>query len=159
MDYFLLKQSGAISIPKDPTALDPRSHDPSIRVMDDLSALQKFDYIAGESLLSSRLKELIEQYLPEQAWRPCVFINPAQRQQEVFWFLPTLSYQPEKITTASNGTPSAIYVKETDFAKTSPGIFCIRSPKGSRYTIIHLSIAESILRRGICGLELARLSE
>lgn len=156
MDYFLMKQSGTITIPKAPKT-DPL--EPSVRIAEDLSSFPKFDYIADGQLISDPLKQLVEQYLPEQFWRPCVFVDPKKKEQVTFWFLPALPYVPSKVVFASNGIPSAVYVDEKDFAEKSPGIFRIRNPKGAVFIVVHLSIAESILRRGICGLELVRLSE
>lgn len=157
MDYFLLKQSGTVSIPKASVseASDPLA--PSVRVMDHVDPLDKFDYISREHLISDRLKLLLELYLPRQAWRACVFIDSQRKEQKTFWFLPALAYRPQQVTAASNGMPAAVYVKEQDFAKKAPGILRVRSPKGMVYYLLHLSVAESILRRGICGLELVRL--
>ena len=45
MDYFLIRQSGTVSIPKAPKTEDPSSMEPSVRIMENLSALDKFDYI------------------------------------------------------------------------------------------------------------------
>lgn len=157
MDYFLMKQLGTISIPRAPKSEIRTSLEPSVRIAEDLSPFYKLDYIAGEQLISDSLKQLIEQYLPEQIWRPCVFIVPQKKEQVTFWFLPRLPYVPKQVVTASNGIPVAVYVDEQDFAEKSPGIFRIRSPKGSIFIIVHLSVAESILRRGICGVELVRL--
>ena len=128
-----------------------------MRIAEDLLFISKYDYIASEQLISDRLKQLIEQYLPEQLWQPCVFVDPKKKEQLTFWFLPNLPYVPRKVVTASNGIPAAVYIDEQDFSKKSPGIFRIRSTKGTVFLIVHLSIAESILRRGICGLELVRL--
>ncbi len=155
MDYFILNQLEPISIPK------PQNFpgaDPCVCLMENLNPLEKFDYIASEAFVSDRLKQLIEQYLPEQDWQPCFFVDISKKAQKTFWRLPRLPYAPERIASAPNGTPLAIYVKESDFAFKSPGIFRIRSPKGTPYTIVHLSVAESILRRGICGLSLQRLT-
>jgi len=163
MDYFLIKQQGTISIPKEPKTDDCLSDEPSVRIIgngfssDILNQLDKFDYIAGEHLISDRLKRLIEQYLPEQLWRPCVFVDLENKKQKTFWFLPSLPYIPKQVIPASNGIPAAVYVDAKDFAGKSPGIFCVRSSKGSSFLIVHLAIAESILRRGICGLELVRM--
>ena len=66
MDYFLLKQSGTVTVPKAPKTEDTSLEDPSVRIIHDIPSLQKFDYIAGEHLISDRLKQLLEQYLPEQ---------------------------------------------------------------------------------------------
>jgi hypothetical protein len=38
-----------------------------------------------------------------------------------------------------------------------PHIFMVKSPKGIRSIIIHLAVAESMLRRNIYGLKLTRL--
>lgn len=159
MDYFLIRQSGTVSIPKAPKTEDPSSMEPSVRIMENLSALDKFDYIASEHLFSDQLKQLIEQYLPEQLWRPCAFINPQKKDQKSFWFLPDLPYKPKQVVIGSNSIPSAVYIDETDFAQKAPAILRIRNPKGTVFLIVHLSVAESILRRGICGLELQRLGK
>ena len=158
MDYFIVKQLGTASIPKDPGLGPSTGKEPSIRIMEDVSVLGKFDFIASEMLVSDRFKQLLEQYLMEQPWRPCVFIEPPKKAQTTFWFLPPLPYSPSRVSTMPSGLPSAVYVEREDFARKSPGIFRIRSPKGVYSMVVHLSVAESILRRGICGLELARLS-
>lgn len=157
MDYFLIRQSGTISIPKAPGTESPASKEPSVRIMDDPASLDKFDYLAVEHLVSDRFRQLLSQYLPEQLWRPCFFVNPKKAGQKTFWFLPSLPYLPKKVVTASSGMPAAIYIEESDFASKAPGILLIRSPKRNACMIVHLSVAESMLRRGICGLELARL--
>ncbi|MDE7312409.1 MAG: hypothetical protein K2N87_12450 [Eubacterium sp.] len=164
MDYFLLKQSGTVTIPKAPkteasTSADTSgAQEPSVRVMEHVGVLGKFDYIAREHLVSDRLKQLLELYLPGFAWRPCVFIDPPRKEQQTFWFLPALPYLPRRVVTASNGMPAAIFISEQDFARKAPGVLRIRSPKGTVFFLVHLSVAESILRRGICGLELEKLS-
>lgn len=159
MDYFMIRQSGTITIPKAPATESNLPENPSVRTMENLMLLDKFDYLANEHLLSDRLKQVIEQYLPEQLWRPCVFIHPQKKEQKTFWFLPPLPYQPKQVTFAPNGLPAAVFIEKQDFAKKAPGILRIRSPKGAVSVIVHLSVAESILRRGICGLELVRLAE
>lgn len=154
MDYFLLKQQGTISIPKEK---EHNPEEPSIRIMENISSLEKFDYLAAEALFSDRIKLLLEQYLIEQDWRPCVFVEPAKQKQKTFWSLPSLTYSPDNVVFASNGIPCSITISENDFAKTSSGIFYIPNPKGAPFVIVHISIAESILRRGFCGLEFKRL--
>ena len=154
MDYFLLRQSGTIQVPQEKNR---QAGKPSIRIMEDISSLDKFDYLSAEALVSDRMKLLLEQYLLEQEWQPCAFVDPQKKAEKTFWFLPPLSYQPEQVTYASNGLPCAVFVKEEDFAKKSPGIFFLKNPKGSPFVIVHLSVAESILRRGYCGLELQRI--
>ena len=71
MDYFLLKQIGTISIPKEK---EHNQEEPSVRIMENISSLEKFDYLAEEALFSDRVKLLLEQYLIEEDWRPCTFI-------------------------------------------------------------------------------------
>lgn len=155
MDYFLLKQAGAVSIPK---PKQENAEEPSVRIMQDISALEKLDFLSAEALVSDRMKLLLEQYLISQEWQPCVFIEPSKKSQITFWFLPKLPYLPEDIVINMHGALVSFRVKEEDFAKKSPGIFRIPNPKGSPFIVLHLSIAESILRRGFCGLELLRLS-
>ena len=158
MDYFLIKQSGTVTIPKDTMAKDTSSEDPSVRIMQNVSSLDQFDYISQEHLISDQLKQLLEQYLPEQFWRPCVFVDTQKQEMKTFWFLPDLPYVPKKVVTASNGIPAAVYVDAQDFAKKAPAILLIHVSKGMSFLVVHLSVAESILRRGICGLEIIRLN-
>lgn len=158
MDYFLIKQSGTVTIPKDTMAKDASSEDPSVRIMQNVSSLDQFDYISQEHLISDPLKQLLEQYLPEQFWRPCVFVDTQKQEMKTFWFLPDLPYVPKKVVTASNGIPAAVYVDAQDFAKKAPAILLIHVSKGMSFLVVHLSVAESILRRGICGLEIIRLN-
>ena len=154
MDYFLLRQSGTIQVPQEKNR---QAGKPSIRIMEDISSLDKFDYLSAEALVSDRMKLLLEQYLLEQEWQPCAFVDPQKKAEKTFWFLPPLSYQPEQVTYASNGLPCAVCVKQEDFANKSPGISCLQNPKRSPLVLVHLSVAESILRRGYCGLELQRI--
>lgn len=158
MDYFLIKQSGTVTIPKDTMAKDASPEDPSVRIMQNVSSLDQFDYISQEHLISDPLKQLLEQYLPEQFWRPCVFVDTQKQEMKTFWFLPDLPYVPKKVVTASNGIPAAVYVDAQDFAKKAPAILLIHVSKGMSFLVVHLSVAESILRRGICGLEIIRLN-
>lgn len=65
MDYFLLKQTGTVSIPKQK---EHNQKEPSARIMENVSYLDKFDYIASEALFSDRVKLLLEKYLIEQDW-------------------------------------------------------------------------------------------
>ncbi len=139
-------------------AKDTSSEDPSVRIMQNVSSLDQFDYISQEHLISDPLKQLLEQYLPEQFWRPCVFVDTQKQEMKTFWFLPDLPYVPKKVVTASNGIPAAVYVDAQDFAKKAPAILLIHVSKGMSFLVVHLSVAESILRRGICGLEIIRLN-
>jgi len=49
------------------------------------------------------------------------------------------------------------YIEYANNREKSSGIFYIPNPKGTPFVIVHLSVAESILRRGFCGLILERL--
>lgn len=158
MDYFLLKQSGTITIPKDPRPKDAQPEEPSVRIMQNVTALDSFDYIAQDHLVSDRLKQLLEQYLPEQDWCPCVFVDTKKQEMRTFWFMPDLPYVPQSVAAASNGIPTAVYVDARDFAGKAPGILHIRNGKGAGFLVVHLCVAESILRRGICGLEVVRFA-
>ncbi len=155
MDYFLLKQIGTISIPK---AKEHNQEEPSVRIMENTSYLERFDYLAEEALFSDRVKLLLEQYLIEKDWRPCTFVEPEKQEQKTFWFLPPLACSPDNVVFASNGIPCSISINEEAFARKSSGIFYIPNPKGTPFVIVHISIAESILRRGFCGLGFNRLS-
>ncbi len=157
-DYFLLKQKWAVALPKrNASEKLSASTEPTVRIMADTSVLEKFDYLSTDALVSDRLKLLFEQYLWGYDWRPCAFVSLTSQKQQTFWFLPQIAYTPEQIETDSAGIPCSLHIKEADFAQKSPGIFRICSPRNDPFIIVHLSVAESMLRRGICGLELERL--
>ena len=59
MDYFLLKQSGTVTVPKAPKTEDTSLEDPSVRIIHDIPSLLIFDFIAGELLISDLLKLLL----------------------------------------------------------------------------------------------------
>lgn len=155
MDYFLLKQLGTISIPREK---EHNQEEPSIRIMENISSLERFDYLAEEALFSDRLKLLLKQYLIEKDWRPCTFVEPEKQEQKTFWFLPPLACSPDNVVFGSNSIPCSISINEEAFARKSSGIFYIPNQKGTPFVIVHISIAESILRRGFCGLGFNRLS-
>ncbi len=155
MDYFLLKQTGTVSIPKQK---EHNQKEPSARIMENVSYLDKFDYIASEALFSDRVKLLLEKYLIEQDWQPCVFVEPSKQKQKTFWFLPPLASSLDNIVFASNGIPCSIAINEKEGYRKSSGIFYIPNPKGTPFVIVHMSIAESISRWGFCGLGFKRLS-
>lgn len=154
MDYFLVKQLTPVSLPKGNSG---EVGEASARLINSIAPLERLDFLALEALISDRLKLVLEQYLPHEDWQPCAFVDIKEQREKTFWFLPRLSYMPEQPIIASSGILASFLVRDEDFAKRSPGIFCIPNPKGAPFFTIHLSVAESILRRGICGFALERL--
>jgi hypothetical protein len=103
------------------------------------------DFYADEYLVSDRLKNLFEQYLPKLEYKQVVKNNI------VFWklHLPTcesctVNFENEAITNISF-SDNKLHLA-----------FTVNFP-GKNYLIINLAVAESILRRGILGLKLTRI--
>lgn len=128
---------------------------PEVRQVPDLSDFYGIDYVARDGLISDRLKLLIELYMPGYDFKPVAFLDMNKPEQIIFWeFNPTL-YNDCQADYRNNGLLSHISLNSDN----APPVFSMRSPKGLYSIIVHISVAESILRRNILGLKLTRLLE
>ena len=123
----------------------------------DMGSLYGVDFNARDGLISGRLKLLMEKYMPKYKFAPVVFLDAKKQEQLDFWrfcppFLAAGSYRAEYKNT---GVVSHFCTGN----KNAPKIFSVRSPKNIWSVVVHASVAESILRRGILGLKLTRLTE
>jgi len=127
-----------------------------IRQTSDLSALYGLDFAARDGLISERLKLLIERYMPKYHFAPVVFLDTKKQEQIGFWRFspPVLSPAHYQADYRNNGVISRITVTREN----APTVFSVRSPNGVWSVVVHVAVAESMLRRGIFGLKLTRLS-
>jgi len=178
-DYFVLEQANIVQTGRTSGELYKTDKIP------DLSGL---DYIQKDCLVSDRLKQLFEKYLPYNEWELAAFIDldksqnilkqidynsapdkldanfdkilpELEKTQEVFWKLNVLEYIPSESTVfGGNGLVKTLYLSDTP----PPAVvFRVKSPPNYSprifSTIVHLSVAESILRRKYTGANLVRV--
>ena len=120
----------------------------------DTSKLVKFDYIHKGSLVSERVKQLFELFLPNNKWVLNGYVDVEKGIQVVFWQMRLFECTQTKGTVFRNDG----IVKEISLCEDPlPVIFKVRSPRGVVSDIVHISVAESLLRRKYLGLKLTRL--
>lgn len=108
--------------------------------------MELIDYIAEENLISDRLKNLIEMYLPKLEY------ESVKKDKKTFWKFNPPVYEGCSVE-YNNGTISKILF----ISNTIPLAFTICSPE-KKYVMVRLAMAESILRRGILGLKFTRMN-
>ena len=152
-----------------------------------IADLQAIDFIEKDFLISDRLKQLFEKYLPYNKWEMRVFLDLGKAQAElkkmghgtgnsanstkkdglagvseglqaVFWKLEAEVYIPsEQGVFDENGILQDLCISEMP----DRPIFKIILPENTRSKsfsiVVHLSVAESILRRKYLGVNLIRL--
>lgn len=151
MDYFLLKQSNQIAWNQNEIS---QSKEATLCKLDDITQFKGIDYLSKENLISDRLKLILESFLPKNIWKPYVFMDMKKEKQEIFWNLEAEIYLPDKLELNSIGYPHRMQI---DVEKI-PRIFRIVQKKGMVFIFLHLSVAESMLRRGILGLDYIPIS-
>ena len=151
MDYFVLEQIDYVSINAVKTG---KTSNVVLLASGENSKLLKFDYIHKGSLVSDRVKQLFEKYLLNNIWTMISYIDIEKGIKEAFWQMKLYEcIQPEEIVFRNDGI-----VKEISFGDDSPPvIFKVKSSRGVVSDIVHISVAESLLRRKYLGLKLTRL--
>lgn len=147
MDYFLFKQAGQFMLDGKEVS---GTEEATLCKANDITQVRGMDYIAHGGLVSDRLKLLLESFLPKNIWRPYIFMDMAKGEQEAFWYLELETYVPGQLELNATGYPCKMQVD----IETVPRIFKIAAKNGATFIIAHLSVAESMMRRGIVGLEL-----
>jgi len=151
MDYFVLEQidytsHNAVKVGETKNAVLFKSSE--------ISKLLKFDYIYKGSLVSERVKQLFESYLPYNKWIMNGYVDMETGMQEVFWKMDLYEWkQLEGTVFRSDGIVKNISLG--DYCP--PVIFKVKSPRGVISDIVHISVAESLLRRKYLGLKLTRV--
>lgn len=154
MDYFLLKQLSIIPVYSKQISEEQEA---TICQTKHISSLLSFDYLEEEQLISDRLKVLLEQLTISVQWKPFIFLDSSSNQQAMFWHFTPVSLQPKELDYFIDGFVCHFTLDYLE-GRHIPPIFQIKSKKGTISNIVHLSVAESILRRGYTGLQLLRLS-
>lgn len=147
MDYFLVKQKGIKPFIQQDILEEEEA---TICKVNDVKPFHSIDYIKKGNLVSNRLKELLELYQQKEIFRPYIFVNLDAQEEKTFWYWKVAEYQPKVFQCGIDGYVEKLEVYEDRV----PRMFQVHSERGVVSTIIHLSIAESILRRGYLGLEL-----
>ena len=119
--------------------------------------LQDIDYIEKDFLISDRLKLLFEKYLPYNKWELRVFLD-LNKGQAVFWKLEAEEYMAtEQSVFDENGILQELRISEM----LNTPIFKVILPENTKdrsfSIVVHLSVAESILRRKYLGVNLIRI--
>jgi len=153
MDYFVLEQIdyaslNAVKTGETKNAVLYRS------TSSEISKLLKFDYIYKGSLISERVKQLFESYLPKNKWIMNGYVDIETGMQEVFWQMDLFECIPQNETAFRNdGIVKTIFLGNDP----PPVIFKVKSPRGVISDIVHISVVESLLRRKYLGVRLTRV--
>ena len=150
MRYFVMEHTD-----NEPTRR-PQGYAAEIRQTSDLGALYGIDFAARDGLISERLKLLMERYMPKYRFTPVVFLDVKKQEQIGFWRFapPILAPALYRADYRNNGVISHISVTREN----APPVFSVRAPNGVWSVVVHVAVAESMLRRGILGLKLTRLN-
>ena len=146
--YFVMEQlDNAPNIPPPNTK--------GVQRMTNLISIDGIDYFSRNALISDNLKKLIEVFMPGYSFELAAYQDSSKPVVTPLWiFNPPVCSDFEAVY-KTDGHVSHIAFTNTD----TPRIFIAKSPKGIRSIIIHLAVAESMLRRSICGLKLTRILE
>ena len=146
--YFVMEQlDNAPNIPPPKTK--------EVQKMTNLEIINGIDYFSRYGLISDDLKRLFEIFMPGFSFELAAYLDSAKSDVTALWLFNPPVYSDFQSTFRTDGTVSHVNTIDTDM----PRIFMVKSPKGIRSIIIHLAVAESMLRRNICGLKLTRLFE
>lgn len=110
------------------------------------------------SLLSDKLKQLIEKYVPDIYTKSVVLVDINRVRQDLYWLvvpprIKCLSHQSEF---HKDGTVKKLVIDEKKVA--SYKVFKIDGIM-EEYTVISLDVAESLLRRDFMGIRLKKIEK
>ena len=142
MEYFLMKpyQGGQ--------AIRQVNHDKEVMVFRVTKKGDAPDFtMRPRPLISNRFKELMEQYLPDMEFIPCVEEETGEPR---FWMFHPKEQPPEEAQFSPDGSVCAVRPMGL-----TP-IFMVPNYKKVSY-VVNLPLAESLLRRGYVNMELERI--
>lgn len=64
--------------------------------VEQVGELAELDYVEGNKLVSNRLKEVLDLFLPDTKWRMYVFFGADHKSSAVFWQLPSIRFTLQK---------------------------------------------------------------
>ena len=145
--YFVMEQLDNI-----PNIPPPKTTE--VQKMTNLMNINGIDYFTRYSLISDDLKKLIEIFMPGYNFELAAYLDSEKQDVITLWtFNPPVCGDFETVY-RTDGHVS--HITPTD---DMPRIFMVKSPKGIHSIIVHLTVAESMLRRNIYGLKLTRILE
>jgi len=146
--YFVMEQlDNAPNIPLPITT--------EVQKIANLIKIDGIDYFSRYGLISDNLKKLIEKFMPGYNFELAVYMDSENPDVTALWIFNPPAYSDFEVAFRTDGHVSHITPANDDI----PRIFMVKSPKGIRSIIIHLAVAESMLRRNIYGLKLTRILE
>lgn len=133
----------------------PKGEGAQVVQASDLGKFSDIDYDSRSSLVSDRLKLLLERYMPKYDFQPVVYLDCANGEQLVFWRFSPALYEDCSADFRNDGIVSHISFPNNN----APIVFTMRSPKGIRSILVRMAVAESTLRRSILGLSFTQVSD
>jgi hypothetical protein len=169
MEYFVLEQDRRIVDAVVPVGIDiPHQAFKrlNIEVQDELSVqyyvkdnphIEYVDFIERPiPLVTDGVKEVFERYEPQMFFKPVVLADPKRMRQDLYWLV-----IPELLDCLSpwsefqkNGTLKRLVIDPIKVGKTN--VFRIADTIEEQL-LVSLHVAESLLRRGFCGIHMKRV--
>ncbi|MFM9281130.1 hypothetical protein [Paenibacillus jiagnxiensis] len=106
-------------------------------------------------LVSDRVKGLLEKYMPELAWKAAILTDFEQARQEAYWVLrpPVMDCLSNQSERYPDQTLKQLVLRQVEGMPPVLRIGGLLEP----YIYIHLSVAESLLRRSLTGIRVERI--
>lgn len=106
-------------------------------------------------LVSDRLKALLEKYMPGLEWEAAILTDFQQARQDVYWVLrpPIIDCLSAKTEWYPNDTLKRLVLRQGEMESPVFRIERLIEP----HIYIHLSVAESLLRRSFTGIRVQRV--
>ena len=146
MRYYLMESPEHTSLPL-------ASRDSIITISDKLDYINEIDYDERNSIISDRLKSLIQMYIPSMEFDPVVFASTDGIINAQFWsFIPP---KHDDIETIYKGNGLITHIKLIGDKR--PLVFSAISPRGNRSVVVQMAIVESAYRRSILGVRFTKL--
>ena len=146
--YFVMEQLDNV-----PSIPSPKITE--VQKISNLMSINGIDYFSRYGLISDSLKKLMEIFMPGYNFELAAYLDSAKPVVTALWILNPQICSDFEAVYRTDGHVSHLALTGAD----TPRIFIVKSPKGIRSLIIHLAVAESMLRRNICGLKLTRILE
>lgn len=169
MEYFVLEQDRRIVDAVIPVGIDI-THEAfkrmNIQEQDDLavqyyvkdnSHIEYIDFIERPvPLVTDGVKEVFELYEPQMFFKPVVLADPKRMRQDLYWLVipelhECLSSQSEF---QKNGTLKRLVIDKMKVGRYK--VFRIADTIEEKL-LVSLHVAESLLRRGFCGIHMKRV--
>jgi uncharacterized protein YjbI with pentapeptide repeats len=143
--YFVMEQ-----LDNTPNIPPPKTTE--VQKITNLMNINGIDYFSRYCLISDNLKKLIEIFMPGFIFELASYLDFVKQDVTTLWI-----FNPPVLSNIEAAYRADGHVSHITPTEDMPRIFMVKSPKGIRSIIIHLAVAESMLRRNIYGLKLTRI--